>query len=64
MILDYRTFTKFNATYIDGLLRNIDETGRVITEGAQVMLGGNDSYVAMCHSCWKRKIREQQDAGR
>ena len=29
MILDYRTFTKFNATYIDGLLRNIDETGRV-----------------------------------
>ena len=42
----------------------IDETGRVITEGAQVMLGGNDSYVAMCHSCWKRKIREQQDAAR
>ena len=42
----------------------IDETGRVITEGAQVMLGGNDSYVAMCHSCWKRKIREQQDASR
>ena len=29
MILDYRTFTKFNATYIDGLLRNIDGTGRV-----------------------------------
>ena len=42
----------------------IDETGRVITEGAQVMLGGNDSYVAMCHSCWKRKIREQQDENR
>ena len=42
----------------------IDETGRIITEGAQVMLGGNDSYVAMCHSCWKRKIREQQDAAR
>ena len=42
----------------------IDETGRVITEGAQVMLGGNDSYVAMCHSCWKRKIREQQHGTR
>ena len=42
----------------------IDETGRVITQGDQVMLGGNDSYVAMCHQCWKRKIREQQDAGR
>ena len=42
----------------------IDETGRIITQGDQVMLGGNDSYVAMCHSCWKRKIREQQDAAR
>ncbi len=38
----------------------IDGSGRVVTEGAQVMLGGNDSYVAMCHSCWKKKIREQQ----
>ena len=42
----------------------IDETGRIITQGDQVMLGGNDSYVAMCLQCWKRKIREQQDAGR
>ena len=42
----------------------IDGAGRVVTEGAQVMLGGNDSYVAMCHSCWKRKIREQQDENR
>ena len=38
----------------------IDGSGRVVTEGAQVLLGGNDSYVAMCHKCWKRKIREQQ----
>lgn len=34
--------------------------GRVVTEGAQVFLGGNDSYVAMCHRCWKRHIREEQ----
>ena len=38
----------------------IDGAGRIVTEGAQVMLGGNDSYVAMCHQCWKKKIREQQ----
>lgn len=38
----------------------IDGDGRVVTEGAQVMLGGNDSYIAMCHQCWKKKIREQQ----
>ena len=33
--------------------------GRVVTEGAQVLLGGNDSYVAMCHACWKKRIAEQ-----
>ena len=38
----------------------IDGAGRIVTEGAQVMLGGNDSYIAMCHQCWKKKIREQQ----
>ena len=37
----------------------IDAEGRVVTEGSQILLGGNDSYVAMCHQCWKRKIREQ-----
>ena len=30
--------------------------GRVVTEGAQVLIGGNDSYVAMCHACWKKRI--------
>lgn len=38
----------------------IDENGRVITHGDQVFLGGNDSYVAMCHRCWKKKIRQQE----
>ncbi len=37
----------------------IDAEGRIITQGDQVFLGGNDSYVAMCHQCWKRKIHEQ-----
>ena len=37
----------------------IDADGRIVTEGVQVFLGGNASYVAMCHQCWKRKIREQ-----
>ena len=39
----------------------IDETGRIITEGAQVFLGGNDSYIAMCHKCWKDSIKEQSE---
>ncbi len=37
----------------------IDAEGRIVTEGSQVLLGGNDSYVAMCHRCWMRRIREQ-----
>ena len=40
----------------------IDERGRVITEGGQILLGGNDSYVAMCHKCWVDKIRAQKEA--
>lgn len=37
----------------------IDENGRIVTEGSQVMLGGNDSYIAMCHRCWKDTIAAQ-----
>ena len=37
----------------------IDENGSVITEGAQVLLGGNDSYIAMCHKCWKKMIKDR-----
>ena len=34
----------------------IDENGNIVTKGSQVMLGGNDSYVAMCHTCYKNGI--------
>lgn len=34
--------------------------GSIVTSGEQVFLGDNDSYVAMCHKCWKQKIKEQQ----
>ena len=35
----------------------IDGEGNVVTDGDQVLLGGNDLYVAMCHKCWKDAIR-------
>ena len=38
----------------------IDCTGHIVTEGAQVMLGGNDAYIAMCHKCYVRGIREKR----
>ena len=34
--------------------------GYIVTEGAQVVLGGNDSYIAMCHRCYKQGIREHK----
>ena len=37
----------------------IDGDGKIVTEGGQILIGGNDSYVAMCHSCWKTAIKEQ-----
>jgi thymidine kinase len=37
----------------------IDSDGNVVTQGGQILLGGNDSYIAMCHSCWKNAIQAQ-----
>ena len=30
----------------------LDDNGKIVTEGSQVLLGGNDRYVAMCRRCW------------
>ncbi len=37
----------------------IDGEGKIVTEGGQIMLGGNDAYVAMCHSCWRNAVKRQ-----
>ena len=38
----------------------LDGEMNVVTEGAQILLGGNDSYIAICHKCWVNKIKEQK----
>ena len=38
-----------------------DESGKIVTEGSQVMLGGNDSYVALCHRCYIERIRKERE---
>lgn len=38
----------------------IDCNGLIVTEGAQVVLGGNDSYIAMCHRCYINGIRDKK----
>ena len=39
----------------------LDENGNVVTEGSQVLIGGNDKYVAMCRKCWLEKIQAQKN---
>lgn len=38
----------------------LDGEGNVVTEGGQILLGGNDCYQAMCHKCWREKIRNRK----
>ena len=38
----------------------IDGAGKVVTEGGQILIGGNDSYIAMCHNCWKKAIQNNK----
>ena len=30
----------------------IDDNGKIVTEGSQVCIGGNNRYIAMCRKCW------------
>ncbi len=39
----------------------LDENGKIVTEGSQVLLGGNDRYVAMCRRCWLQRRKEQEE---
>jgi len=33
----------------------IDSNGEIVTVGAQVEIGGNDKYMAVCRKCWRNK---------
>ena len=50
-ICDCGSKATVNARVVDGF---------VVTEGAQVLIGGNESYIAMCHRCYTRVIREHR----
>ena len=41
----------------------MDKDGNIVTSGRQVLLGGNDRYIAMCHKCWKKRTRGQSENG-
>ena len=40
-----------------------DDNGNVVYRGAQVLIGGNSRYEAMCRRCWLRKKKEQEERG-
>lgn len=37
----------------------IDSAGDFVVEGAQVEIGGDDRYIAVCRKCWRNKRIEQ-----
>ncbi len=37
----------------------IDANGNLVEQGAQVEIGGDDRYVAVCRKCWRNKRIEQ-----
>ena len=40
-----------------------DDNGNIVYSGAQVVLGGNDRYMAMCRKCWLERKKEQEARG-
>ena len=38
-----------------------DKNMKIVTSGHQVMIGGNEKYVAMCHRCWHEAIERQKN---
>lgn len=40
----------------------LDQEGHVLTQGEQVVLGGNDRYRPMCYRCWKKAMKKETEA--
>ena len=38
-----------------------DETGKVLVDGAQVQIGGNETYVSLCRRHWREAVGDQAD---
>ncbi|NLK28289.1 MAG: thymidine kinase [Clostridiales bacterium] len=39
----------------------MDGRGRIVTQGEQILIGGNEQYTAMCYQCYMEKRREQEN---
>ncbi|MFQ5624338.1 MAG: thymidine kinase [Paracoccaceae bacterium] len=36
-----------------------DENGKALTEGAQILVGGNDTYVSLCRRHWREAVGDR-----
>ena len=34
--------------------------GELVTEGEEIVIGGDETYVAMCYTCWRKLQRETE----
>lgn len=39
----------------------LNDQGRIVVEGAQVFIGGNDRYEGMCWGCWQERIAKEKE---
>jgi len=35
------------------------EDGKILTEGEQILIGGNETYTAMCYQCYMENLKKQ-----
>ena len=35
-------------------------SGRVVVHGEKIVIGGNEKYIAMCHKCWQKAIKDSK----
>ena len=38
-----------------------DAHGKLVTHGTQVIIGGNERYLAMCHRCYSERLKKERE---
>ena len=38
-----------------------DSKGHLVTHGTQVVIGGNERYLAMCHKCFSERLKKERE---
>ena len=39
----------------------LGQNSRVLRHGARILIGGNEKYIAMCHRCYRRALKESEE---